>query len=201
MEPLFLHEDGFRKKRPLGIITWTLTDLQHTVDGSEIPRPTTWDGHKTRCKSWDSPPTSTGFHPRISGCHQQYETWGHTKVRQLHGSVGSLLSGSLHWVLLNQIKGVSIFVSHLAISFIYRGRVTYVTWKSWWGYVKKHLMMYICRCRYLFAGFFSELSQQTWNSQKANHAGGKKTTPNHLIHFNIHLHCFPTLLGGSSQDL
>ena len=111
---------------------------------------------------------------------------------------GELLSSSLHWVLLIQIKGVSMFVSHLAISFIYRGRVTYATWKSWW-----RLMMYTGTCRYLFAGFLSELSRQTWNSQKANHAGGKKTTPTVVTTYPFQ-HPSPllhTLLGGSSQDL
>ena len=99
---------------------------------------------------------------------------------------GKLLSGSLHWVLLIQIKGVSMFVSHLAISFIYRGRVTYVTWKSGW-----HLMMYICTCRYLFAGFLSELSRQTWSSQRPTMLETKKSTPPHFsISPTIYLHCY-----------
>ena len=43
-----------------------------TVEGSEIPFPTTWNGAKTLYKmEWAKLPTATGARG-ISGCHQQY---------------------------------------------------------------------------------------------------------------------------------
>ena len=43
-----------------------------TVDGSQIPRPTTWDGAKTLKIMGYSLPTSTGFHATFRTNHQEY---------------------------------------------------------------------------------------------------------------------------------
>jgi len=40
---------------------WSCLEFIHTVDGSDIPGPTTWDA-KNHSKERDKLPTSTGFH-------------------------------------------------------------------------------------------------------------------------------------------
>ena len=44
----------------------------HTVDGSELPRPTTWHGAKTLVNNGISTTNLNWWVCRISGCHQRY---------------------------------------------------------------------------------------------------------------------------------